>query len=97
MARLGMRVLAEYYRRLLPDICSCCVSRNATGSVARRGLQRSPVDFFLLNFWCVAILKKLNTDRNAHLSHLIWYYIYIFLLSVSCPLHGVKMCIEYVC
>ena len=56
-------------RRLLPDVCSCCVSRNASVSVDRRGLivvcRDLPITCFLSKFWGLAILRKLNTERTS--------------------------------
>ena len=56
-------------RRLLPDVCSCCVSRNASVSMAYRGLivasRELPITCFLSNFWALAILKKLITETRV--------------------------------
>ena len=50
------------FRCLLPDVCSRCVSRNASVSVAQRGLivacRKLPITGYLSNFWVLAILKE---------------------------------------
>ena len=54
----------------LPDVCSCCVSRNASVNVARRELivacRNLPITFCVSNFWGIPILKKLNTEMRVY-------------------------------
>ena len=56
--------------RLLPDVCSYCVSRKASVKVARRGLivacRDLPITCFLLYVWGIALLKKLNTETCVY-------------------------------
>ena len=61
------------HRHLLPEVvCSCCVSRNVSKSVARRRLivacRDLPITCFLSNFWGLKILKKLNTEIRIYLT-----------------------------
>ena len=55
-------------RRLLPDVCSYCVSRSSPVSFDRKrslvACRHLSIAFFLLNFWGLAILKKLNTETH---------------------------------
>ena len=57
-------------RRLLPDVCSCCVSRNASVSVAWRGLivacRDLHINCFFSIFWGLAILKKFKTETRVY-------------------------------
>ena len=57
-------------RRLLPDICSCCVSRNAPVSVLRKRLivacRDLPITCFLSNFWGLVILKMFNIESRIY-------------------------------
>ena len=66
--RWGARAGGLIGMRLLHDIYSCCVSRNAP--VSRRGLIVScrdlPIICFLSNFWGSAILRKLNTETCVY-------------------------------
>ena len=48
-------------RRLLPDVCSCCVLRNASVSLARAGL---PINFSFKTL-DLSILKKLHTETHV--------------------------------
>ena len=55
------------HRHLLPEVvCSCCVSRNVSKSVARRRLivacRDLPITCFLSNFWGLKILKKILSN-----------------------------------
>lgn len=54
-------------RRLLPDVCSCCLSnsRNASVSATRRMLF-FPITCFLSNIWGLAILKKLKIEAFVY-------------------------------
>ena len=62
-------------RRLFPDVCTYCVSRNESVSLARRGLcvacRDLPITFFLSKFRDLLTLKKLITELA--LSHYIRY------------------------
>ena len=67
----GVCALGLIRKRLfLPDVCSCCVSRNASVSVARRELivacRNLPITFCVSNFWGIPILKKLNTEMRVY-------------------------------
>ena len=58
------------HRRLLPGVCSCCVSRNASVSEARKGLivtcRDLPITCFLSNISGLVILSKLNTEPRVN-------------------------------
>ena len=58
-------------KRLLFGVCSCFVSRNASVSVARRGLivacRDLPVQLFS-NFWGLAILKKYSLFSKSRVT-----------------------------
>ena len=58
----------------LYDVCSCCDSRNARTSVARRGLivacRDLPIICFLSTFWRFCDTQEVKY-RNARLPHLI--------------------------
>ena len=59
-------------RRLSPDVCSFCVSRNAPVSVTQRGLivacQDSPITFFSFKILGFSHTEEVEY-RNAHLLH----------------------------
>ena len=65
-------------RRLLSGVCNHCIPRNASVSGAWKGLlvvcrdRSSP--FFSLNFWGLAILKKLNKETRVYRT---FVYVYI--------------------
>ena len=62
-------------RRLILDVCSCCVSGNESVCEAQRVVIvpaetcQSPV--FLSNFWGSAILKMLNAETRVYRTKLV--------------------------
>ena len=57
-------------RRLLPDVCNYCVSRNASVRVVQTGLlvacRDLPITFFSFKYLEFSDLKKLNTETRVH-------------------------------
>ena len=70
VARLGWGGADAYAsglicRRILPDICSCCVCRNASVTVPRC-LPRPAYHLFSFKLLGLAMLKKLNTEMRVY-------------------------------
>ena len=84
--RLRSRVLLG---RILPDVRSCCVSRNASVSVGRRGLLIA-CQYLIITFFSSTLLRFSDTEEvkyeNACPPHKIRYshvYIYIVILKIE--------------